>query len=123
MTVSTGVSFFGASLGASFAHSVETSHASTEGTSTTKAATNYLYIPKGKSGHVVFFPFYEEHCGPATAIRKANLQDDKEFNCNPDYNIMISHDAKMDRIRGMQYNWDGIDAGDIYSYGDKVCCL
>ncbi|KFX90399.1 hypothetical protein V495_05440 [Pseudogymnoascus sp. VKM F-4514 (FW-929)] len=121
VTVDTGVTIFGAHLGASFSHWVESSHATTHGTTTTKAATNWLYIPKGKSGHVVFFPFYEEHCGPATALRKPNLQDEEEFNCNPDYNLLINHDAKLDRLRGMQYDWDGIDEGDIYNYTDKTC--
>lgn len=67
---------------------------------------------------MVFFAYYEEHCGISAAIRKANLQDDKDFDCNPDYNLLISHDANVDSIKGMQYNWDGIHPGDIYNYVD-----
>lgn len=120
--VEAGVEFFGVKIGGGVQHWVESSHASTKGTTTTKASTAYLYIPKGKSGHVVFFPFYEKHCG-MTALRKPNLQDDHDFDCNPDYNILINHDAKVDEIRGMQYNWDGIHEGDIYSYEKKVSPL
>ncbi|KFY70350.1 hypothetical protein V499_09239 [Pseudogymnoascus sp. VKM F-103] len=123
MTVNAGISFFGANLGVSFAHSVESSHASTHGTSTSTASTNTLYIPEGKEGHVVFFAYYEEHCGISAAIRKANLQDDKDFDCNPDYNLLISHDANVDSIKGMQYNWDGIHPGDIYNYVDACIRL
>lgn len=122
-TVNAGFSFFGATLGASFAHSIESSHATTKGTTTAKASTNFLYIPEGKGGHVVFFPFYEEHCGPSIAIHKGNINDEKEVDCNPDYNVMIKHEADMDRIRGMQYNWDGVDAGDIFNYKEDVSPL
>lgn len=67
---------------------------------------------------MVFFAYYEEHCGISAAIRKANLQDDIDFDCNPDYNLLISHNADVASIKGMQYNWNGIHPGDIYNYVD-----
>lgn len=121
--VETGIDFFGAKLGVSASHMVESSHASTEGISATNASTNFLYILTDKNGHVVFFPFYEKHCGLASALRKPNLQDDHDFDCNPDYNILIKHDANVDQIKGVQYNWDGINPGDIYNYETKVSPL
>lgn len=102
---------------------VESSHASTDAKTTTTGFTNNLYVPQGKSGHVVFFPYYEVHCGPTTVLRKPNLQDQKNFNCNPDYNILISHKGSMDRISGMQYNWAGIDRNDIYNADTLVSPL
>ncbi|KFY05170.1 hypothetical protein V491_09185 [Pseudogymnoascus sp. VKM F-3775] len=122
-TVDGSVEIFGAKIGASYSHWVEQSTASTHGLQTSKASTSWLYVPQGKSGHVVFFPFYEEHCGIAAAMRKPNLHDDKDFDCNADYNILFDNDAKLDRIRGMQYNWDGIHEGDIYNYVDFCVSL
>ncbi|OBT63826.1 hypothetical protein VE03_06622 [Pseudogymnoascus sp. 23342-1-I1] len=121
-TVEAGVELFNVRLGVSVSHMVESSHASTHGITTTKASTSYLYIPKGKSGHVVFFPFYEEHCGLGSALRKPNLQDDHDFDCNPDYNILIKHEGRTE-IRGMQYDYDGIHPGDIYNYEEKCIQL
>ncbi|KAL5353801.1 hypothetical protein ACLOAV_001843 [Pseudogymnoascus australis] len=123
VTVESGIELFNVKLGVSASHMVESSHASTQGVTTTKASTSYLYIPKGKSGHVVFFPFYEEHCGLGSALRKPNLLDDRDFDCNPDYNILIKHEGRVDELRGMQYNYDGIHAGDIYNYEEKCIRL
>ena len=115
-----GITFFGAHFGGGRQHWVEKSTAETEGETKTSASTNWLYVPKGKSGHVVFFPYYEEHCGPATVLRKPSLQDEENFDCNYDYERIIKADGNMERIRGMGYKWDGIDPADVYNYEERV---
>lgn len=122
-SVNGGISLFGTTIGGGYQKWVESSEAKTEGETKTMASTNWHYVPLGKSGHVVFFPLYEEHCGTTTVLRKPNLYDDTNFGCNPDYNILINNDADLSRIRGMKYDWEGIKEDDIYNYNVEVSHL
>ncbi|KFY30362.1 hypothetical protein V494_08177, partial [Pseudogymnoascus sp. VKM F-4513 (FW-928)] len=112
-----GFNLFEVDIGVSYQHWIESSKAITKGKTTTSGVANTLYVPKGKTGQVLFFPFMERHCGPSAQLRKPNLLDEKDFDCNADYNIIIKNGGKLDGIRGMQYDYDGIHEGDIYREG------